>query len=234
MPTIPTFVRMKMLLIAATEKEISLLRYKLNPLHFSGPSPVEISFHVTGVGMLAAGFSIAELIYFQKPDFILQVGIAGTFDDDLPLGKVFAIKVEYIGDAGVVENNMFKDLFDLELQDDNNFPFTRKKLTNTYLEKWNVTNLPIATAITVNEITTRQERILQLKEKYNPAIESMEGASLHYCCLKTNTPFMQIRATSNRVGERDKRKWEFNEAFKNISVSVADFIQHLNNIQETT
>jgi futalosine hydrolase len=40
----------------------------------------------------------------------------------------------------------------------------------------------------------------------------MEGAALHYTCLMENIPFIQLRAVSNFVGERDKNKWKMKEA----------------------
>ena len=36
----------------------------------------------------------------------------------------------------------------------------------------------------------------------------MEGAALHYACIMEHIPFIQLRAVSNFVGERDKNKLE--------------------------
>ena len=143
------------------------------------------------------------------------------------------MKSEYLGDTGVEENGVFKDLFDLQLASQNELPFANKSLDNIDLKKWNITALPTVTSVTINEITTRQERIAQLSQKYNPEIESMEGASLHYCCIKTGVPFIQIRAISNHVGERDKRKWAIGEAFKNLSKTVVEYIDQLNILHKT-
>ena len=180
---------MKVVIVAATEKEIELIRKLPIFTDLNNSNQFEISFLISGVGLLASCFSIAELIFNKKPNLIVQVGIAGSFDPAFALGSVVAVQNEYLGDAGVVENNMLKDLFDLGLQGPDDLPFIQKKLANIYLEKWNITFLAIVDSITINEITTSEERILQLKEKYTPSIESMEGASLHYCCLKTGTPF---------------------------------------------
>ena len=38
------------------------------------------------------------------------------------------------------------------------------------------------------------------------------GAALHYVCREMNIPFLQIRAASNYIGERDKEKWQMKEA----------------------
>ena len=44
----------------------------------------------------------------------------------------------------------------------------------------------------------------------------MEGAALHYVCLQEKVPFIQLRAISNYVGERDKSKWKMQEAITNL------------------
>ena len=45
----------------------------------------------------------------------------------------------------------------------------------------------------------------------------MEGAAFHYVCLQENIPFVQLRAISNFVGERDKSKWLMKEAIENLN-----------------
>ena len=68
-----------------------------------------------------------------------------------------------------------------------------------------------------------------IKTKFSPDVESMEGAVLHYVCLKENVSFLQLRSISNFVGERNKEKWKFkesvislNEALQNIYNSLID------------
>jgi futalosine hydrolase len=145
----------------------------------------------------------------------------------LSLGEVVTVKHELLADTGVEENMKFQDLFDLKLLSENSFPFAERKLTNKLISDLNFLQLEEVTAITINEITTRRERIEELKSKYKAQIESMEGASLHYCCLQTSTPFIQLRAISNYVGERDKSKWNFKDAFANLSESVIKYIDYL-------
>ena len=83
------------------------------------------------------------------------------------------------------------------------------------------------TGITVNEVTTRKERIKQLVKKYEPVTESMEGAALHYVCRNTNTNFLQIRTISNYIGERDKSKWLIKEALDNLNSALLKYVDKL-------
>jgi futalosine hydrolase len=140
---------------------------------------------------------------------------------------VVTVKQEITGDIGVEENGIFHDLFDMKFQQENQFPYINKNLVNPWLPKYNLPGLKEVTGITVNEVSTRTNRINQLRFKYKPVVESMEGAALHYVCLQTGVPFIQIRCISNYVGERDKSKWKFNEAFDNLTDVVLSYIRML-------
>jgi futalosine hydrolase len=221
---------MKVVITSATNLEINRIKKDINRDYLEASNNVNVSFHISGVGMLATCFSLTRLIYEQKPDLIIQSGIAGCFEPDVFLAEVVAVKDEIAGDIGVEENGVFSDLFDMNFQLANEFPFTNKNLVNPWLPKYNLLGLEEVTAITVNEISTRKERIEQLRTKYNPVVESMEGAALHYVGLHTNTPFIQMRAISNYIGERDKFKWKFNEAFENLSSIITRYLDMLSQV----
>jgi len=127
---------------------------------------------------------------------------------------------------GAEENNQFKDLFDLGLMGENEFPFTRKILKNPFIEGKKQYDLSCVRSIGINEITTRKERIELLKQKFKPDIESMEGTAFHYVCLKEKIPFLQIRAISNYVGERNKKKWNIEQAIENLNKKIIE-VSHL-------
>jgi len=56
-------------------------------------------------------------------------------------------------------------------------------------------------------------------------IESMEGAAFHYVCLQEAVPFLQLRAVSNMIGERDKTKWLMKEAIDNLNKELIVLIR---------
>ncbi|WP_018614130.1 futalosine hydrolase [Segetibacter koreensis] len=218
---------MEVVIISATENEVLLIKRIINPDDLGNDAKFKISFLVTGVGMLPSCFCVSKLIFERKPDLIIQAGIAGTFNSAVKLGEVVIVKEDILADTGVEEDGSFKDVFDLNLAQPDSFPFFKKRLLNPEIEKLNFLGLKEVTGITINEITTRLQRIIQYKAKYNPDIESMEGASLHYCCLQTSTSFIQLRAISNYIGERDKSKWNFEDSFKNLSETIKQYIDHL-------
>ncbi len=186
-----------------------------------------VVFHESGVGILSTTVALMKLIATEKPDLIIQAGIAGTFDTTKPLGKVVVIKNETIGDLGVTEKGQWKDVFDLQLINNNQQPFKKKLLPNPWIKQYNLLKLPTVNAVTINQISTNKKQIEQLIQKYNPVVESMEGAALHYVCLDANIPFIQIRAISNYVGERNKTKWLLKESIANLNEAVIQLIDKL-------
>lgn len=212
---------MKILVVAATISE-------LNPFNrLQLPEKHKVYKRVLGVGMLATTYHLLQCIESDKPDLLVQMGIAGTFSNDAPLGSSFVVETEYIADSGVEENGSFLSLFDLKLMDDNEAPFTNRQLKNPHEMLLQKTNLKLASSITVSEISTSHERINHYKKQFNPKIESMEGAAFHYCCLMKNIPFVQIRATSNYVGERNKNNWRMDTALQSVASSTHTFISNM-------
>jgi futalosine hydrolase len=158
---------------------------------------------------------------------MIQAGIGGSFDTGQELGATVIVGDEIIADLGVEENNLFNDLFDMGFVLPDAVPYTGKRLVNPGIPELKKLGFPVVSGATVNEITTNPNRVAQIREKYNPGIESMEGAAFHYVCLQQNIPFIQLRAASNYVGERDKSKWKLNNAVRNLNESLIKIIQQI-------
>lgn len=218
---------MRVIITAATVAEWMPAFLALDNLYTSDSQRLKVQFHQTGIGMLASSVSLTKLVLEEKPDLVIQAGIAGTFDNTVPLGKVFVIQDEALADTGVEEDGKWKDLFDLKLEKSSYPPFEKRKLPNPWLEKWNLLQLPTASGVTVNEISTQPERINQVRKKYTPITESMEGAALHYVCRLANIPFLQIRSVSNYIGERNKANWKMKESIDNLNESLIKYIEKL-------
>jgi len=218
---------MKVIITAATAAEWMPSVENINPQYKGKTKRMQVFFRQTGVGMLSTAVALTKMVLQEKPDLVLQVGIAGCFNTKMRLGKLLVVKEEILGDMGVNENNQWKDIFDLKLEKESQEPFQKRKLNNPFLAQYNLLKLPEVKAITINEISTNAQRIAQLKAKYHPVIESMEGAALHYVCKQNNTPFLQIRAVSNYVGERNKQNWKIQEAINQLNNAIITYTNHL-------
>lgn len=212
--------------MAATSREIAPTIDYLNSNGFM-VNDQTLNLLISGVGLLSSSYALTSRIFNQSPELVIQAGIAGSFTDAYPPASTVLIQEEVLGDSGVFEDGMFKDIFDLKLANGNNEPFINKKLVNPTCQRWKNASLPFVTGVTVNEITTDEKRIEQLKEKYGADIESMEGAALHFVCLQQKISFIQIRSVSNYVGERNKSSWKMEEAINQLNKTLITFLQQL-------
>ena len=212
---------MKILVVAATSLELDFI----SDIQTSEKN--QVIKKVLGVGQVPTTYHLLNHIESLTPDLIVQIGIAGSFVNDCTLGEVFAIGEEYMADMGVVEKGTFQSIFDLKLMDENQIPFTNRKLINPHHHLFQKTNLKKVSAITVNEVSTSPERISYYQHQFNPVLESMECASFHYCCIMKNIPFIQIRGVSNYVGERNKSKWQIEASLEAVAKSTQEFISNI-------
>jgi futalosine hydrolase len=222
---------MQILIIAATGLELMPVREFLEkqPEEISS---VSVEFLFTGIGMLNTAYHLQRAISKERPSLIIQAGIAGCYYPN-NIGEVVIVEEDFPGDLGVYENNRFNSIFDLQLADKNQFPFVNGYLGNPNEKLLSVTNLNRVRAVTVNEITTNPERIQWVKKQSDPFSESMEGAALHYVCLQEELPFLQIRAISNEVGERNKTRWDIKLAVTRLGSAVISLLKQLNSYHET-
>lgn len=219
---------MKILLVAATKHEIEPIQHYLaERIYLRKHQHIDVL--ITGVGSLAASYALSKEIAFQKPDIAIQAGIGGSFHPLFCPGKMVAIKEDVIGDLGVMQNNKWHSLVDLGFIGEDDHPWKNGKLINPYKDLLNKLELEKVNAITVNRISTEEQFIQEVKEKYSPIVESMEGAAFHYVCLKESIPFIQLRSISNMVGERDKSKWLLKES---IEVLNNELIRLLNQLTD--
>ncbi|WP_205513699.1 futalosine hydrolase [Longitalea arenae] len=213
---------MEILLIAATNLEIQpTINYLADQNLLIGNNKFELL--ITGIGSMSTAYWLTKTIGKKRPDLLIQAGVGGSFSDKYPPGSLVLVQEEVTGDLGVEENDEFKDVFDMGLPQISD-PYTGKSLVNEHLELLQRFNLPLVKAVTISEISTRPVRIQQLQQKYQPVVESMEGAAFHYIALMEKIPYLQLRAVSNFVGERDKSKWKMKEAIQLLNEKLIKMV----------
>ena len=211
------------LVAAATVKEISPFIETLRKDRFNKKN---IDILISGIGLTASTFHLAKQLKLKKYDLVIQAGVAGSFDLQIPPGAVVAVKQDTIADQSVVELKKLKTLFDLKLVPNDQYPYKNGWLLNSNKEILKKTRLKIVKGISVNQISTSKQMIQFYRTTFKPVTESMEGAALHYVCLMEKIPFLQIRSISNYIGERNKKKWEMNVSIINLNNSLMRIINN--------
>ena len=223
-------------MVAATSKEISPIT---NALQFEDRidnsfgsykyGNLEIDVLITGVGGIFNTYYLTQTLAYRSYDLVLNVGIAGSFDNYLELGYIVNVYQEQFADLGIEDIDEFYTIFEKELHGQNTFPFTEGVLrNNTKYEIEAVKKLINVSAITVNKVHGNQSSIQKTINKFKPEIETMEGASFFYVCLKEGLPFYEIRTISNFVETRKADNWNIPLAIENLKLTILEIFEELN------
>ncbi|HEX7753791.1 MAG TPA: futalosine hydrolase [Niabella sp.] len=215
---------MNILIIAATKLEIPSL------IQFSKRQRT-IDILISGIGGAATTYALTKALAEKKYDLLIQAGIAGSFSKKLSLGTTAVVGADCFGDIGVVEDKVWRSVFDLQLMQVNERPFSNGWLVNPHKRLLKAAGVPVVRSVTVNEISTDKRTIAYFGTKLEAVTESMEGAAFHYVALREKIPFLQIRSLSNRVGERNKSQWQIKESVQHLNQTVLKLIHEMHNQQ---
>ena len=220
---------MKTLLVSATYEELKPLIEKAEKINQIDDKLItlrigskEFDFLCTGVGMVATSFYLGRVLSSHKYDRVINTGIAGSFDKDIPLGTVVEVVEDQFSEMGAEDGANFLSLLDLELIEVDEFPYQSGVLFNEQ-EIWSLT-YPKVKSITVNKAHGSEERITKTIERLMPQVESMEGAAFFYACKIAKIPCLQIRAISNYVERRNKASWDISLAIKSLNAEILKLI----------
>lgn len=190
---------------------------------------IELVSLVTGVGAIPTAWGLQKWISKNgKPDLAINAGIAGSFNSSIVKGDVVMPVRDCFADCGMEDGDEFITLFEAGLSEPDKFPFSNGQLfvENKYAEKIKNILKPV-TAITVNTSTGSEISRNKLVKKFNPDIETMEGATFFYICSLENIPFLALRSISNVVEIRNKDNWEIKLALGNLSEKFVDVLLNL-------
>jgi futalosine hydrolase len=223
---------LSVLLVTATSAEADAFRNitGIKELHGRITYRVcEFQILITGVGANSTSWAMTKWFNANPvPDLVINTGIAGSYRDGLTPGEVVVPVSDCFADSGIETVNGFQTLFEAGIEDPERFPFRNGKI---FAENRFVTlatkQLKSVSAVTVNTATGSAHTIRRILEKFNPDIETMEGATFFYICNVEKVPFLALRAVSNKVEPRDKKKWNIPLAIDNLSEKLKVFIQML-------
>lgn len=222
---------MKLLFVAATPFEVApLLQYLQTEFEQQGGVFVKDDLHcqllITGVGLTQTAFQLGRQFQIALPDLAINIGIAGAFDRNLKLGDTVHVIEERFADQGVEEaDGSFQDLHEMGLIEKNAFPFENGRLKNN--KSGDFSFLPSVKSIGVNKVHGSQESIESISRKYQPQIESMEGAAFFYACKMCRLNFLEIRSISNYVEPRNKNNWNIPLAIQNLNNTSIQVLESL-------
>jgi futalosine hydrolase len=231
---------MHILLVSATKKEIeAILREMKEEQHILASRLTRYTYlnHsvdvlISGVGMVATAFWMGKILSDGNYDFVINCGLAGSFNNSLSLGEVVNVTEDYFIEMGAENESNFISLSELGLLESSDFPNSAKGIVSTYdFENPALTVVKKVNGITVNKVhgdTASIHRDMALYHSVHgkpPITESMEGAAFLFSCINDKIPCIQLRAISNYVEKRNTANWKVDLALKNLSAKVIEVMQ---------
>jgi futalosine hydrolase len=226
---------MRVLVVAATAMEVGPLVATLGPPSARGPrvsghdwNGHRVDIVETGVGMVATAAWCSRALSEARYDGALNFGICGSFDRTLPPGTAVHVVSDRVAELGAEDGEQFLSLADLHLLDAEDRNFSRPVLVNEApLANVALERLPRVSAITVNTVHGRDSTIAAAVRRFNPQVESMEGAAFMYACMIHGVPFAQVRAVSNVVERRNRQAWRMAAALESLSAAALAILESL-------
>lgn len=214
---------MKILIVSATPFEIAPLQNYLienfqteDQLKFQ-KDKLEVHLLITGVGLVLTGIHLTKKLLKEDYQLVINAGIAGTFDENVPIGTVVQVIEDRFADLGVEEaNGSFTDVHEMGLIEANVPPFKNGVLSDP--DGGGFGFLRSVKGISINKVHGHVLSIARIQKKYPEAqIETMEGAAFFYVCLTEKKPFLAVRAISNKVESRNRENWDIALAIESLN-----------------
>lgn len=212
---------MRVLIVAATEREVAPLRAALG-------SHATVRVLVTGIGMVATAARVASALARERFDVALNVGVCGALDRTLPLGAVVHIVSDHCSELGVEDGPAFVPASAIGLIGVDEAPYRGGQLCNAAPPtSHTLSALPLVDGITVNTVHGDEATIAALRLRCDAHVESMEGAAFMYACLDAGVAFAQVRAISNYVERRNRAAWQMDAAVEALTRTTLAMVSDL-------
>jgi len=226
---------LRILIVASSNRETADLISKLEFIHQIEPyyksyklGKMGIDILITGYGGVFTAYHLTRALNMINYDLAINIGLAGSFDHFLEQGFVVNVIQDQFSDLGFEDKNTFYTLYEKELMDPDEYPFVDGLLHSLgNLEIEEVEALIPVKAVTVNTLLGTQDSIDRVIRKYNPEIETTEGAAFMYSCMKQKVPFLQIRSISYFVEIRRVESWNIPVAINTLSETIISIFEEL-------
>ena len=158
----------------------------------------------------------------------LNLGVCGSFRPALAPGAVVHVTADRLAELGAEDGDGFLTIHQLQLLGENEFPFEGGLLVNAAPPPLApLSALRGVTGITVNTVHGSEPTIAAIRTRYDPDVESMEGAAFMYASLIAGVPFAQVRAVSNAVERRNRGAWRLDQAIKALGAESVRLLESL-------
>ena len=224
---------MPILVVAATAAEIAPLSAAAGIDSPSSERPCrghvaghEVDVLITGVGMVATAMWCATALSARDYALALNLGLCGTFDRAVALGTVVHVTSDRFSELGAEDGDRFLTIHDLGLLGPDEPPFRNGAIVNVSPPvNPSLQRLATVSGVTVNTVHGNDATIAAVVQRFQPQVESMEGAAFMYACARRAVPYAQVRAVSNVVERRNRGAWQMGAAVRALNATALQLLE---------
>jgi len=226
---------MKAGIIGAMEPEVAILKSKLTDMtstnhagytffegQFNGQDVVIVQ---SGIGKVAAALATALLIDKFAPDYVVNTGSAGGFDQSLKVGDIVISSEVRYHDVDVTAFGY--EVGQLPANPPAYIPHeTLVEAAQASIAKLDNINTLVGLITTGDTFMTKDDDIAKARKNFpTMAAVEMEGAAIAQTCLQFETPFVVIRSMSDIAGKESPTSFE--AYLETASVNSSDMVLNM-------
>jgi futalosine hydrolase len=174
-----------------------------------------------GVGKTSAAMHLMSALGQARPELVVGFGVAGAYrGGGLEVGDVCVVVEELLADEGVMTPQGFLSIDALALGDSGPFrasaPHSRRIAAALGVRE--------VKGATVSTCSGTDAASSELYGRTHAAVETMEGAVIGRVCAELRIPWVQLRAISNRTGDRDEAGWDLDAAIDRLHEALGKLV----------
>lgn len=191
---------MKILLLAALDKEISTLNNLLNAkkensFYYSKINSLEIYTSITGVGILNAYSCAFRLIEEIRPDYIINIGTAGGHSLEVLDGDIIVCDEAIYHGGYIIKDS---PITTWDVIEETNLVIRGDKYLSSLLDKINTKSRIIHGKTLSGDFFTKDVNLINaLHNKHHHLCEDMETIAIYKAAKEKKTPCISYRIISN-------------------------------------
>ena len=176
-----------------------------------------------GVGKVNAAMSTQLLISRYQPDVVLNVGVAGCFEN-VPIGTLVLASgfVQHDSDTSALGDpvGLVSTVNMVE------FPTAWPEKAKAALDK---TGLPYRTGLvaTGDWFGIPGQRADWVRDTFHPLLCEMEGGAAAQVCYRCGVPFMALKSVSDCLTSKHDYNFNFPTAMRDLNAAVMALVDHL-------
>lgn len=174
-----------------------------------------------GVGMAAAAAAAAYALARSAYRLVVCAGIAGGFMPPTSIGDLVVADAVHAADLGIVTD---AGLVPLDVAGAEPGLPEPNPIATPLRAALLVGGLAptVGGVVTVCGVTGSEDRSEELRRRYPRAVaEAMEGYGVGVAAVQADVPFAEVRAVSNRVGRRERERWDIPTALASLGKGFA-------------